>query len=100
MLFRSTLFRSDIDLDFVAKVTLAEVYAYLAFLSRDKAKYTRARSEEYGLNRMSSLKSSKYHDPVMQIMPLSVAKCLLCKTQWTQAEVVALMLLFMPAQPT
>ncbi|MBR4578442.1 MAG: tyrosine recombinase XerC [Oscillospiraceae bacterium] len=43
----------DIDLDFVAKVTLAEVYAYLAFLSRDKAKYTRARSEEYGLNSTS-----------------------------------------------
>ncbi|MBR6208928.1 MAG: tyrosine recombinase XerC [Oscillospiraceae bacterium] len=43
----------DIDLDFVAKVTLAEVYAYLAYLSRDKAKYTRARSEEYGLNSTS-----------------------------------------------
>ncbi len=43
----------DIDLDFVSRVTLAEVYAYLAFLSRDKAKYTRARSEEYGLNNAS-----------------------------------------------
>ena len=28
----------DVDLDFVSKVTLAEVYEYLAFLSRDKAK--------------------------------------------------------------
>lgn len=43
----------DIDLDFVSKVTLAEVYDYLAFLSRDKAKFTRARSEEYGLNAAS-----------------------------------------------
>ena len=43
----------DVDLDFVSRVTLAEVYAYLAFLSRDKAKYTRARSEEFGLNNAS-----------------------------------------------
>lgn len=43
----------DVDLDFVSRVTLAEVYAYLSFLSRDKAKFTRARSEEYGLNAAS-----------------------------------------------
>jgi len=43
----------DVDLDFVSRVTLAEVYDYLAFLSRDKAKFTRARSEEYGLNSAS-----------------------------------------------
>ena len=43
----------DVDLDFVSRVTLAEVYDYLAFLSRDKAKFTRARSEEYGLNAAS-----------------------------------------------
>ena len=43
----------DVDLDFVSKVTLPEVYEYLAFLSRDKAKFTRARSEEYGLNAAS-----------------------------------------------
>ena len=28
----------DIDLDFVSRVTLAEVYDYLAFLSRDKSR--------------------------------------------------------------
>ena len=44
---------SDVDLEFVSKVTLAEVYSYLAFLSRDKAKFTRARSEEFGLNASS-----------------------------------------------
>ena len=43
----------DVDLDFVSKVTLAEVYDYLSFLSRDKAKFTRARAEEYGLNAAS-----------------------------------------------
>ncbi len=43
----------DIDLDFISRVTLAEVYSYLSFLSRDKAKYTRARSEEFGLNNAS-----------------------------------------------
>ena len=44
---------SDVDLDFVSAVTLAEVYSYLAYLSRDKAKFTRARSEEFGLNASS-----------------------------------------------
>lgn len=43
----------DVDLDFVSKVTLAEVYDYLSFLARDKAKFTKARSEEYGLNAAS-----------------------------------------------
>jgi len=43
----------DVDLEFVSHVTLAEVYDYLAFLSRDKAKFTRARIEEYGLNSSS-----------------------------------------------
>ncbi len=44
---------ADVDLDFVSKVTLAEVYDYLSFLSRDKEKFTRAREEEYGLNAAS-----------------------------------------------
>lgn len=43
----------DIDLDFVSKVTLAEVYDYLSFLSRDKVRNTRARQEEFGLNASS-----------------------------------------------
>ena len=43
----------DVDLDFISRVTLTEVYSYLSFLSRDKAKFTRARSEEYGLNNAS-----------------------------------------------
>ncbi len=43
----------DVDLNFVARVTLAEVYDYLSFLSRDKERFTRAREEEYGLNAAS-----------------------------------------------
>lgn len=44
---------SDIDIDFVAKVTLSEVYDYLAFLSRDRVKNQRSRSSEYGLSASS-----------------------------------------------
>jgi len=43
----------DVDLDFVRKVTLNEVYDYLSWLSRDKEKFTKARSEEYGLSAAS-----------------------------------------------
>ena len=43
----------DVDLPFVSAVTLAEVYDYLSFLSRDKEKFTRARDEEYGLTASS-----------------------------------------------
>ena len=43
----------DVDLSFASSVTLAEVYDYLSFLTRDKEKFTRAREEEYGLNAAS-----------------------------------------------
>ena len=43
----------DVDLDFVRRVTLNEVYDYLSWLSRDKEKFTRARQEEYGLSASS-----------------------------------------------
>ena len=39
----------DIDLDFIASVTLNDVYDYMAFLSRDKVKNERSREPEYGL---------------------------------------------------
>jgi len=47
----------DVDLSFVSAVTLAEVYDYLSFLSRDKEKNSRAREEEYGL--MASSRARK-----------------------------------------
>jgi len=40
----------DVDLDFVADVTLNEVYDYLAFLSRDRIVNQRSRSKEFGLS--------------------------------------------------
>lgn len=43
----------DVDLQFVSQVTLAEVYDYLSFLSRDKIRNTRAHQEEYGLSASS-----------------------------------------------
>ena len=43
----------DIDLDFVGKVTLSEVYDYLSFLSRDRVKNQRSRSAEFGLSSAS-----------------------------------------------
>lgn len=41
---------SDVDLDFVRKVTLSEVYDYLDYLSRDRIRNKRSRSSEYGLS--------------------------------------------------
>ncbi|MBQ9411491.1 MAG: tyrosine recombinase XerC [Oscillospiraceae bacterium] len=39
----------DVDLDFVRAVTLAEVYEYLSFLSRDRVKNRQKKEPEYGL---------------------------------------------------
>lgn len=43
----------DVDLDFVAAVTLTEVYDYLSFLSRDRVVNQRSRSPEHGLSASS-----------------------------------------------
>ncbi len=40
----------DIDVEFVKKVTLSEVYAYLAYLSRDRVVNPRSHYQEHGLN--------------------------------------------------
>ncbi len=44
---------SDIDLDFIGSVTLAEVYDYLGYLSRDRLKNARSRSGSYGISASS-----------------------------------------------
>lgn len=41
---------SDVDIDFVACVTLAEVYEYLLYLSRDRVKNQRSHEQEYGIS--------------------------------------------------
>ena len=43
----------DIDRDFVAKVTLQEVYEYLSYLSRDRVRNSHARDVRYGLSAAS-----------------------------------------------
>lgn len=43
----------DVDLDFVGKVTLTEVYEYLGFLSRDRVRNQHSRVEEHGISSAS-----------------------------------------------
>lgn len=40
----------DVDLAFVGSVTVAEVYDFLAYLSRDRVRNARSRQQEYGLS--------------------------------------------------
>lgn len=40
----------DVDVDFLGKVTLTEVYAYLSYLSRDRVRSQRSHVAEYGLS--------------------------------------------------
>ncbi len=44
---------ADIDLKFISEVTLAEVYSYLGFLSRDRVRNQRSHVEEHGLSASS-----------------------------------------------
>ncbi len=43
----------DIDLNFIAAVSLTDIYAYLAFLSRDRERSQHSRETEYGLGASS-----------------------------------------------
>jgi len=40
----------DVDIEFVKSVSISDVYEYLAFLSRDRAKHANSRSTDYGLS--------------------------------------------------
>ena len=44
---------SDIDVPFISKVTLAEIYDYLSFLSRDRVKQPNSAEPEFGLTASS-----------------------------------------------
>ncbi len=44
---------SDVDADFVKSVTLSDVYDFLGFLARDRAKHQNSRSTDYGLGATS-----------------------------------------------
>ena len=43
----------DVDLDFVASVTLTDIYGYMTYLSRDRVQNQQSRSPSYGLNAAS-----------------------------------------------
>ena len=44
---------TDVDLDFVASITLTDIYGYMAYLSRDRVQNQNSRHPEYGLNSAS-----------------------------------------------
>ena len=43
----------DVDLDFVASVTLTDIYGYMRYLSRDRVQHQNSRNSGYGLNAAS-----------------------------------------------
>ena len=43
----------DVDLDFVASVTLTDIYGYMTYLSRDRIRYPNSPNSDYGLNAAS-----------------------------------------------
>ena len=43
----------DVDLDFVASVTLTDIYEYMSYLSRDRVLHQNSRNSDYGLNATS-----------------------------------------------
>ena len=43
----------DVDLEFVAAVTLTDIYDYMTYLSRDRIQHHNSRNSEYGLNAKS-----------------------------------------------
>lgn len=43
----------DVDLDFVASVTLTDIYSYMTYLSRDRVQHQNSRNSDYGLNAAS-----------------------------------------------
>ena len=43
----------DVDLDFVSKVTLTDIYGYMTYLSRDRARFHNSRNTDYGLSAAS-----------------------------------------------
>lgn len=44
---------SDVDIEFIRKVTLAEVYDYLSFLSRDKIRQPNSSEPQFGISQTS-----------------------------------------------
>lgn len=45
-----TISIDDVDLELIRLVTLADVYSYMSYLSRDRARHPNSKSTDYGLN--------------------------------------------------
>ena len=43
----------DVDLNFVASITLTDIYGYMTYLSRDRVRFQNSRNSDYGLNSAS-----------------------------------------------
>ena len=43
----------DVDLNFVASITLTDIYGYMTYLSRDRVRFQNSRNSDYGLNAAS-----------------------------------------------
>ncbi len=43
----------DVNLEFVASVTLTDIYSYMTYLSRDRVQHQNSRNSDYGLNATS-----------------------------------------------
>ena len=43
----------DVDLDFIASITLTDICSYMTYLSRDRIRHQNSRSSDYGLNAAS-----------------------------------------------
>ena len=43
----------DVDLDFVASITLDDIYSYMTYLSRDRVQHQNSPNSQYGLNAAS-----------------------------------------------
>ena len=50
----------DLDLDFVSKVTLTDIYGYMTYLSRDRARVHISRNTDYGLSAASRARKKSW----------------------------------------
>lgn len=57
----------DIDLDFIASVTLNDVYDYMAFLSRDKVKNERSREPGIRFAGLFARQKNRHDSQLLQI---------------------------------
>ena len=57
----------DVGLDFVASVTLTDIYGYMTYLSRDRVQHQNSPNSDYGLNRRVPGPEDRHHPVVLQL---------------------------------